>query len=334
MANKTLPIESIQQFSLGAAIFALIGITLLAAGIVAHNIHLVLLSLLPWMLATGMYFSRPSGFRGELTETGLIAGDSTREIAFENIHALTLAGKPQDPDDERLKAGPLIVIHKHGILEIPANSIPPVQDLYRALLTCVPNSGSRIAHVDLFPHMHNEEELFGADRVHTFNVRATLGRKPSKRRSKISACLTMLCGLIWILIAALAASGKHQNDLTPWIISGFIIMMVGLLFFLILVSRDRYPIAWNEKLRSSCLIASPSGIALIQGDLKGLLRWEELQNVSIVKRPQFLAVSAKYQNLGNLQLTISGAEIQIFDIYDRPLPLIKKVICRYWKGEQ
>ncbi len=136
-----------------------------------------------------------------------------------------------------------------------------------------------------------------------------------------------------MIVGALSTSGKQRSELMLWIFAGGALFIMGLLCWIILASREKYGTTVKNALQNSSLIVSPSGIALIQGDLKGLLRWDEVRKVTIRKKPRFLEVSSRNRRFGELQISISGAEINIPDIYDRPLPLIKKVIYRYWKGE-
>ncbi|MGA2798691.1 MAG: hypothetical protein ABSE63_14010 [Thermoguttaceae bacterium] len=333
--DNTIPIESIRRFSIGAAFWGILGLTSLVAGLILGNMHLIYLSLAPWLLATGLCFFRPADFRGELTDDRLRLDRFPREIAYEDMQNLTLAGKTQDPDDPGLKAGPLIVTHKRGVLEIPASLDPPVKELYRALWAKLPKSGSRRVAGELTAHLKNEETIFGSDHVYTFVARNFLGFGPSTRRGQACSGLMMLCGLIWILLAALHPVGKQQFEYMPWIFAGVFLILFGLLSWIILVSKERRSNDMKSTLQNASLIISPSGIALIQEDLKGFLRWDELKNANVTNKPKFSDVSiGKKRGGGDLLLKVSGAEIRIADVYDCPLAMIKKIIDRYWKGNR
>jgi hypothetical protein len=334
-ANNSISIESIRRFSIGAALWCILGIMLLVAGLISGNMHLIFLALAPLSVAAGLWFFRPAEFSGELTEDGLRFGSPPQKIAFDNMQNLTLAGKTQDPQDPGLAAGPLIVTHKHGVLEIPASLNPPAKELYRALWENLPKSGSRMVTRELISHLKNEETIFGSDHVHTFVARKYLGVGPSTRRGQACFVFLMLCGLIWIILAALQPMNKQNYEYMPWIFAGVFMIIIGLLLWSLLVSNERRSAVLKPTLQNACLIISPSGIALIQEDLKGLLHWDELQNVSITNKPQFLDASiGKKRGTGALLLKVSGAEIRIVDVYDSPLPMIKKIIDRYWKGDR
>ncbi len=158
--NNSIPIESVRRFSAGATFWGLLGVASLGAGLALGNMHLILICLAPLMLAMGLWFFRLADFRGELSENGIRIEDPAQEISFENIQNLTLAGKPQDPEEVRLEAGPLIVVHNRGVLEIPASLNLPVKELYKALFASIPKSGSRSVHQELFTHLQNEESIF------------------------------------------------------------------------------------------------------------------------------------------------------------------------------
>ena len=85
--------------------------------------------------------------------------------------------------------------------------------------------------------------------------------------------------------------------------------------------------------RASALVVGPAGLALMQGEMRGQLRWDELRKVEFRhKRPWYQYDSSREPTRG-IRLTVEGATILIADIYDRPLPLIYKQIRAYWRRE-
>ena len=81
---------------------------------------------------------------------------------------------------------------------------------------------------------------------------------------------------------------------------------------------------------TSSLVLSPVGLALVQGDLQGELRWEQLRDVQLVSKPRFFQMGQENVRTG-IWLRVEGAQIVIADIYDRPLPIIFERIKAYWR---
>lgn len=81
------------------------------------------------------------------------------------------------------------------------------------------------------------------------------------------------------------------------------------------------------------MVISPSGIALVQGDVKGHLRWDELQAVQTPRNTKGF-VRGIHEGHGSIHLVVPGATINVLDVYDRPLPLICSVMQRYWRPQQ
>lgn len=74
---------------------------------------------------------------------------------------------------------------------------------------------------------------------------------------------------------------------------------------------------------NSCLIVAPTGIALVQGDTKGSLPWHEITKVAGYG-PGWNRKNRGY----GLQLHVRGAQIIVFDIYDRTPEEIEQLLRR------
>jgi hypothetical protein len=93
---------------------------------------------------------------------------------------------------------------------------------------------------------------------------------------------------------------------------------------------EGYPRIKVKSWRESSLVVSPSGIAMAQGDVHGVLRWDELQNVQLGEKTKHFEVSDG-SGYGGIALHVPAAVIRIADVYDRPLPFIASVIGSYWR---
>jgi hypothetical protein len=87
-----------------------------------------------------------------------------------------------------------------------------------------------------------------------------------------------------------------------------------------------------KKWRESCLVVSPGGIGLRQGQLKGELKWREVVGLTLRKKAAF-SVAGGQDSAPGVVLTIQGATIVIADIYHRPLEHVYRLMRRHWNEQ-
>ncbi len=305
----------------------------LAAGLVTGNVHFALASIPVLALAAGLALTRPAPFHAELTESGLSIVEPPEQVLFSAIESLRLAGAAQDPKSPVLKAGPLLVMHREGVLEIPSRLNVPVADLYRHLAAQVCGSGSREVHPQLASYLAQEEAAFGPERVWTFGARRHLGRRNSTRRARAVCLLLVLAGIV-LVVAVGVLEKRTRLDLGGWVAAGVLLAIFSLFFWLVCKLVERHPDRSIRQWERSSLVVSPSGIALAQGDVQGRMRWDELRDVTFSARPGFISGGGSSRGLAGIWLIVPGAAVRIADVYDRPLPLICSVIRRYWRGSE
>jgi hypothetical protein len=80
-------------------------------------------------------------------------------------------------------------------------------------------------------------------------------------------------------------------------------------------------------------VICPDGLALVQGDLTGELRWDEVRDVKMPTARAGLQMSSGIPGPA-IVLKVAGAAIPILDVYDRPLPVIHQLLSHYWKGDK
>ena len=86
---------------------------------------------------------------------------------------------------------------------------------------------------------------------------------------------------------------------------------------------------WEE----SSLVIGPRGSPCCKATSAAKCRWDELRDLPdwAKARPvSLLAESNQNAWLASLQLVVAGAVVHIFDIYDRPLPSIAKIVRQFW----
>lgn len=77
------------------------------------------------------------------------------------------------------------------------------------------------------------------------------------------------------------------------------------------------------------LIVTPGGLALNQGDLRGELRWSEVQKISLNSRVSNFGDFQLIETSGGLYLGIVGAQIVVADVYDWPVDALYPLAKTY-----
>jgi hypothetical protein len=71
-------------------------------------------------------------------------------------------------------------------------------------------------------------------------------------------------------------------------------------------------------------------MALVQGDLQGEMRWDELKTLKFGSGSGGDFQVSNQAGIRGILLGFEGAQVLVHDIYDRPLNLIYGQIKRYW----
>ena len=244
---------------------------LVVVGLVVDNPHFLVAALAPGTLALGLWFVHPREFHAFVNEDGLKVERPAAKIPFSDLEGLTVNGMDQDPADPRFRPGPMVIMHRRGVLHVPAALNLPMQDVYRAILAMLPPHGSHAVSAEFTEHFRKEEAVFGPERVHAFGRRHFAGYRPSTRRGQICAILLVLCGIAWCVVGAMAVRGGKRSAYEPWLGVGIGLIAVGAMSGLALYSWQRPSERRLRAFLNAELIISPTGIALWQGDLKGQL---------------------------------------------------------------
>jgi hypothetical protein len=128
-------------------------------------------------------------------------------------------------------------------------------------------------------------------------------------------------GIAWVLMALLGKS------FAVWGAVGPVVAILGFMSFFLARPKTNAPaiIKWQV----SGFVISPAGLAIVQGNVKGELKWSELKDVRYQPTRKF-QVAADPTMLG-IVLVLDGAKMVIVNIYDRPLRMIHERILQYWR---
>jgi hypothetical protein len=317
-------VESRTRAPVGAIVWSLWTVLLLVAAAAYGSLHLAIFAALPAAIALALWLTRPRRFVADMTETALDVYEPTISLPYEAITGLTIDGSPTGSQV------PLYLHHAGGVIRVPARLRVPSRDLISFIVARIPQSGSRELPPALLTYLQAQEGRFGPDKV--FSYRARRNPNVRGRRRAAAVCLAIaLAGLAWIVLGTIAVKvtgAVRGNDYIVWIVVG---LMVAFLFWLLALAfrlggRSQGIRKWQE----SALVVGPAGLALLQGDMRGQLHWDELRNVQYRHKTPWYLLESRGPTRG-IVLSVAGADILIADIYDRPLALIYRQIRGNWR---
>jgi hypothetical protein len=319
-------IESRPNPPLGMIFWVLLAVLLDALAAVKDNVHLAVSSLLPWLVAVFLWRIRQRRFSVRFTDTALQVDEPSLTIPYASLQGLLAPRRPANP----FKAGPrsylIQVIHSDGVLCIPGRLNLPSDEVFSFLYHRFSPSGSRAVPSTLADFLRDRERRFHPEQVWTYRTRTHLGQ--NKRHPQLRAfflALIVAAGF-WLLW------GIVQRE-EGWIVCGGLYLFFGVLFSLFLWLIGRRSFAGIPNWRQSGLVIAPDGLALVQGDLVGELRWDEVRDVTLGKASSAFSFTISFQPIRGIVLKVAGAVIVIADIYDRPIALIYQNIHHYWRGQ-
>jgi len=317
-------IESRRPFPWDVLVFVVMGVPFLAFAILVPNYELAVAACLPLLIALALAGRRERLLRFELTETAIEVHDPPQTIPYESLESLIALARPGDPDKSGPRHYPIDVVHEDGTLHIPSLLNVPSDKVFSFLLLTFSLSGSAHANPALRDYLDEQTNTFGPDRVWCYRARSTLGTRAPGKGMAVSLGI-LLAGIVWVVVGIAVKLGG-------WIAGGIFVAILGLILLLVGRSQSSRPHSRRIKTwQKAGLVISPVGIALIQGDLKGEMRWDELRDMKLKTPPHSFQYGHNPFGWGIL-LSFEGAQISIADIYDRPLPLIYKQMRDYWRG--
>lgn len=227
------------------------------------------------------------------------------------------------------------MLHDHGGVHIPGHVNVSTRELAGFLSDRLPLRPIAISP-QLEEYWQRQLAAHGADSVWPFAAREM---PKSRRWRRVSAVATagLIVSAFWSalgFIAAAATNGRRQekDEWFAWAGSGVFGFLIWLLVLLFTNSRRRDPRRRIKNLRAACLIISPEGLALTQGDLTGELKWREIRNLKLRRGQAFIRAYGEPQAGPGLHLDVGGATVWIADIYDQPLDVIESRIRQHWQG--
>ncbi|WP_437194319.1 hypothetical protein [Planctomicrobium sp. SH527] len=300
----------------------LFSLGLVAAGTFTSSNHLQILAILPGLFAVYFYLTRPKDQEFVFAESTVEDQFGNHLFEYREVFGLAINEIAPSVNSPNIRGGLLQIFLPHRVLEFPALTTRTSKTVYQNLLEKIPTSGSRSVCTVLQPRLTSQLTAYDDNSVFSFVSR----NWKSNFRIAIGPVLyvILLTGIIWVIISILAGQGY-----VAWAFIGGIAICMSLIIRVCIFLTQLSSNSNFSKLKNSALVISPDGIAMHQGELTGYLKWSEIQGIEDSKR----------RNLGRFRgpnasrviaIKIAGAEIPIFDIYDRPLAKIHQCLTTYW----
>ncbi len=320
-------IESRPSPPWGVISWILLAVALDAWSVAVSNIHLAIGSLLPWLSALLLARAREKPFVARFADDALEVDEPPTTVRYADLEGLLAPNRPSNPYKTGRRSYPIQVVHREGILHIPARLNVPSDEVYGFFYGRFSPSGSRNVPTALKGYLARSERVHGAERVWTYAARGYLGRGAQPKRLQAFFLALLLSGIAWLIWGTL----RGEAD---WIGGAAAATLLGALFTLLLWLFGRQTSrAAGRKWRQSGLVISPDGLAMVQNDLVGELRWDELRDAKLRKGSQWQTnqnMADQSATIANILLKVEGADIIIADVYDRPIALIHQNLYHCW----
>lgn len=311
-------VESRPSGGCAAAIFSVLAVLLGALLLAVPKNQGWPVAFLPLGIAAGIWLGRDRRVVFRIAETRLEFEHP--EEAFVEYESLESVTTRRNRGSEQF---PIQLRHRGGTTNIPAELSVSSLRLLHYLDEKLPPLRLENLPDALVGFREEQIAKFGEDRVFSFGGRAKEAEPPSYKW--VGALLGLALSAIFMSIIGSLTQPDSQSEWTHagLVIGGFsAFFALGKVFGPLTQARDK---------RRSGLIVGPTGIALLQGETKGKMRWDELKAIEHppVKRFGTRRTADSKRGIG---LLVDGGYIVIFDYYNRPSEEIYRILREFWNG--
>jgi hypothetical protein len=288
-------------------------------------------AMMPAGWAIALLISRPRAISVVIKDDSIVFSNPDKVLGFHEIIGVTARRRvPSKPK----KSFPISVHYAGGIIQIPAKLDVPSNVVYEQILENLPMEIVASTNGALREYYDKHAELFGPERVYSFVGLKQRSKEvePIARPLRAWSLATILVAIVYVIIGF--AQGPLNEKGKVLVGAGTAFLMFAGLFFVISFVRGSMATG-IKKWWESCIVVSPTGLALVQGDVVGELLWNQLKKVKY--KPTAMGsfrVTSDNQAYQGIQLHVDGAVIIVPDIYNLPLDAIHERILDYWQPEQ
>lgn len=311
------PIEVRQRGSMFSLLCLVVGGALLIAAGVFQSMHFLLASVLPIALGCAIWRKAQQDVL-VLEERQIVFQNSNFKLPYERITWLGVGDRFVTNSAQDLSEGPLAIGFDQGQIVLPTETSVPIREIARHLLAQLPPPAAEQPHVALMDYWTKERSKFGDDKVVLIHARKVLPLK--KRRIGLRVGLAMLAaGFICLVISSIGLEPTEDSS-AYWIVYSFFVMITGLVVSLVSGSQNKKNHRQLTAAHGACIVMSPTGLAMVQGPLKGVLRWDEIVGIENGPSSSFTGREA------GLHLKIAGGAIVVTDVYETSLTSIASLV--------
>ncbi|CAN5177445.1 hypothetical protein BH11PLA2_BH11PLA2_07220 [soil metagenome] len=314
-------IESQPRFPIWAVLW---GIVALAGGgvlAVTNPPHSVALMLVPMGMATGAWIAREKLWRFTVEADRL---SFEQPSAFDIHYADMIAvGQDRGGNDDSF---PVLIYRSKDCIRLPRKLNVSSRDLCEFLHPQLPPQNATEPPRELEGFYREQVEKFGEDKVHLYRA-TTLPDPPPPPSAQRGIWLGFAAGSLLGGIALGVIAGKGDY-LGGGIFGGIFFALIGALIAYAVRTERRNR---SGKYQDTALIISPFGIALVQEDMKGKLRWDEILAVEHppIHRAMQASTAKSKQGIG---IKVAGAYIVIKDRFDESPARIARLMRQHLRG--
>jgi hypothetical protein len=317
-------IEARPLFPRTSFIMLLAALALCGTAIYQTQRNWAVASVVFFFLAIAAWLRRQRAFALVLSDHGLQVQGRSEPIPYTSIQSIRAPGRPADLKRQGPAHYPLDIIHAGGVLQIPARLSCPSDQLYFFLIGQLTPSGSdRVAPV-LKNFLGREALHHGDENVFTFCAREYLGGNFSYRRTAAYCAAIALASGVWLIL------GIGHVAAPAWTILGSLLGLLSLFSAFLFAFQGR-TCRMPGKWRHASIVISPTGLAMVQGELQGEMSWSELRAAEASWKHSIGGYRSEGLP-GGIQLRFEGASVVIGDLYDRPIPMIYETITSLWQS--
>jgi hypothetical protein len=322
-------IESRGTFPVFATLWLLGALGLGIAAAAEANPHFLVGALFPLGLSFALLFTRPRPFSGRFAEDALeVDRPQATLIPYAYLQGVWGQGRPARVTEYGPLSYPIQILHDEGVLDIPARLNVSSDHVYQFLYKHFPPLENRAVNPLLAEYLEEQEGSFGTDRVFFYQARSHLGTRGTLPRAR-AVCLALTAVAIAWMIAGGAMLAWEKKAAETWLGLGILFILFGLLVFVLFRSSAKRTLNVVKGWKRAGLVVSPTGMAIVQGPVQGMMRWDELRGVNFRGATSSFAVTSE-GGLAGITLAFEAAKVRILDVYDRPLRDIYNRICDYW----
>jgi hypothetical protein len=272
------------------------------------------------------FFMRKSTRRLRFTGDGVELTHPEETLVYHEIVEIFAPERGDRPG----KNFPIHLLCERSYSTIPASVRADSETLYRFLRT-QPLGERAISAVPpvLRDFLKQQLTVHGPEDIYIYQPRLSLR---STRRAGIGEwlCLSLVpAGLALIVIDI--ALGQRAGGIGTLL--GIPVVFIGVLVYLGAVLRRKLSRPTVKNWQQAALIIGPDGLALVQGDLTGELRWRELQHMAATSGMSSFSLTAvdSKSKIPGIALVVAGATITIADIYHWPIAHAQRRIEEHWR---